>query len=154
MTAIYQRVTRKARIVTPLLQTQSSLESQDLPLGLDTITVGTGTTSSGDTISLDVPYTVKLNPDGPSSGSGTLVLSEHIKSAVLVAGDVSQSSSGAFSRATCDFYVGSSSVSGLVACTGDIVGHGQTNGDVDLTGAAGCVACSYNPGEDGTLIDE
>ena len=123
---------------------------QALPLGLTSVTVGTGTTTSS-IITLSLPYTVNLNPGGTLSGAGYLVLSKPITSARLSSSDVSQSSSGAFSDATCDFYIGSSTADGLLACTGDILGHGKTNGEVTLGGAAGCVACTYTTGGGGDV---
>ncbi|KIW68713.1 hypothetical protein PV04_04637 [Phialophora macrospora] len=127
---------------------------QDLPLGLTSITVGTGTTPSGSTISLTLPYSANLNPSGSLSGAGMLVLSSPIRSAVLDSSDVSQSSRSAFSKATCDFYAGSATVAGLVACTGDVVGSGSTNSEVSLSALAGCVACSYTTGEAGSFVSE
>lgn len=127
------------------------LQSEDLPLGLTSVTVGTGVTTGGATVTLSLPYTANLNPEGPLSGAGTLVIGSLLKSASLIAGDVSQSSQGAFSQASCDFYDSSSSVSGLTACTGNIVGSGTTNTQITFSGPASCVACSYTTGEDGTF---
>ncbi|OCT52682.1 hypothetical protein CLCR_10264 [Cladophialophora carrionii] len=127
---------------------------RNLPRGVTSITVGTGTTPSGSTTALTLPFSAHLNPSGPLSGSGTLVLFAPISSANLIAGDVSQSSEGAFSEATCDFYTSNSSASddnGVVACTGDVVGSGSTNSEVGLSAPARCVACSFTTGEEGSF---
>jgi hypothetical protein len=121
-----------------------------LVLGISSINVGTAQTQSGSSITLSVPFTANLNPAGATSGSGTLVLPSPVISAALDAGSVSQSSSGAFSIAHCDFYASSASLGtdGLVACTGDIVGSADTGANgVTFSAVATCVACSYTAGE-------
>ncbi|KIW99236.1 uncharacterized protein Z519_00899 [Cladophialophora bantiana CBS 173.52] len=121
----------------------------DVPLGLTSITVGSGTTSSGGAVTISVPYSLSRDPTGPLTGGGTGTFdSSPLKSAVLIPSDVTSSSQGAFSSAQCTFYTGSADLGdGDVSCVGTSVGSASTDDDgteVVLNAPATCVSCSYS----------